>query len=143
VRVVGFDLGARRVGVAVSDSAGIMASPWGTIVRRGDAEADTDRLVEVVRDVEAEVVVVGLPLSLNGRMGPAGRAARREADALEQRLAAEGIAVETFDERLSTVSAERALRESGRRPARGCAGIDEAAATVILQAWLDRRRARE
>jgi len=94
--------------------------------------------VTAVREVEASTVVVGLPLSLSGRPGPAAQAALREADALQRALVPLGIALETADERLTTVEAQRALRESGKtgRAARGV--VDSAAAMVLLQAWLDR-----
>jgi putative Holliday junction resolvase len=82
---------------------------------------------------------VGLPLGLDGRAGPAARAALAEADALRQVLAPSGIAVESFDERLTTVTAERALAESGRRSRARRRVVDRSAATVMLQAWLDAR----
>jgi putative Holliday junction resolvase len=139
VRVVGFDLGARRVGVAVSDSGGRVAVPQRTLERTGDPDADLAALAEVVAEVAAERVVVGLPLGLDGRAGPAARAALAEADALRQVLAPSGIAVESFDERLTTVTAERALAESGRRSRARRRVVDRSAATVMLQAWLDAR----
>ena len=74
MRVVGVDLGERRIGVAVSDGTGTLASPRCTIERSGDAAADRAALAAVVEEVEARRVVVGLPLSLNGRRGPAARA---------------------------------------------------------------------
>ncbi len=85
----------------------------------------------------ARRVVVGLPLSLDGRRGPAARAAQAEADQLAQTLEPLGVAVETFDERLTTVSAERSLAEAGRRRAQPAHVVDQAAAAVMLQAWLD------
>jgi len=95
-------------------------------------------MVRAVREVEASTVVVGLPLSLSGRPGPAAQTTLREADALRRALVPLGIALETADERLTTVEAQRALRASGKsgRAARGV--VDSAAAMVLLQAWLDR-----
>ena len=137
-RVAAFDLGSKRIGVAYCDSRRTLASPWGTIERSGDPGRDLDAMVSAVREVEASTVVVGLPLSLSGRPGPAAQAALREADALQRALVPLGIALETADERLTTVEAQRALRESGKtgRAARGV--VDSAAAMVLLQAWLDR-----
>lgn len=137
MRVVGVDLGTRRIGVAVSDSTGTLASPHLVLERTGDVAADHRRLAEIVVDVGAERVVVGLPLSMSGAAGPAAEAAAAEAATLAGVV---GVPVETFDERLTTVSADRALRAGGarsrsRRPQRG--GIDKAAAAVMLQAWLD------
>lgn len=143
VRVVGVDLGERRIGVAVSDSAGAVASPRCTILRSGDAVTDRTKIAAVVTESGARGVVVGLPVSLDGRRGPAARAAQREAAALAEHLAPDGVEVEVFDERLTTVSAERRLSESGHRgPARRRV-IDQAAAAVMLQAWLDKHRRRD
>jgi putative Holliday junction resolvase len=140
VRVVGVDLGERRIGVAVSDSAGTLASPRCTIERSGDDAEDWHALAAVVEAVGARHVVVGLPLSLNGRRGPAARAAQTHADELARVFAPHGVTVETFDERLTTVSAARALRDGGHTNRAQRGRIDEAAATVLLQAWLDTRR---
>ncbi len=138
--MVGFDLGARRIGVAVSDGTGTLASPRGTIERSGDAGADRGALASMVQELGATRVVVGLPLSMNGRRGSAARAAQAEADELAAVLAPQGIAVETFDERLTTVSAARSLREAGRDGRAQRTRIDQSAAAVLLQAWLDAGR---
>ncbi len=137
-RVAALDLGSRRIGVAYSDSGRSLASPWGTIERSGDADRDRAAVVEAVRDVEAVAVVVGLPLSLSGRVGPAARAALQEADALRRELEPLGVAVETADERLTTVEAQRSLRLAGRTGRSARRVVDSAAAMVLLQAWLDR-----
>ena len=141
MRVVGVDLGARRIGVAVSDAAGTLASPWCTIERSGDGDADRRALAAVVGHVGAGRVVVGLPLSLDGRRGPAAREAEDEVRALGEVLAPQGVEVEAFDERFTTVSAGRSLTEAGRRGRRRRRVIDQAAAAVLLQAWLDGRAA--
>jgi putative holliday junction resolvase len=138
---VGVDLGERRIGVAVSDGTGTLAWPRCTIERSGDDDADRGALIAVVEEVGARHVVVGLPVSLDGRPRAAARRAQAEADALAQALAPRGISVETFDERFTTVSAARSLAEAGRPSRRQRAVIDQAAATVLLQAWLDARRA--
>jgi putative Holliday junction resolvase len=140
VRVVGIDLGERRIGVAVSDGTGTLATPRTTIERTGDDVADWGAVAAVVKEVGARRVVVGMPLSLNGRRGPAARAAQADADALALTLASTGVAVETFDERLTTVSAARSLADAGRRGRDQRATIDQAAAAVLLQAWLDTHR---
>jgi putative Holliday junction resolvase len=131
------DLGERRIGVAVSDGTGTLASPRCTIERRGDDAAAWAALVEVVEEVGAGRVIVGLPLSLDGRRGPAARAALADADELARLLAPSHVAVETFDERLTTVSAARSLAATGQRGPGQRAKIDQAAAAVLLQAWLD------
>lgn len=139
---MGLDLGRRRVGVAVSDRDGRMAVPSSTLARAGDAEIDLAALVAVIGDLEAERVVVGLPVDMDGRLGPAAQAAVAEAGQLAGALAGRNVAVETFDERLTTVTAERELGRSV--PRRGRAGgrarrklVDSSAAAVMLQAWLD------
>jgi putative Holliday junction resolvase len=135
--VAALDLGSKRIGVAYSDSGRTIASPWGTIERSGDAVRDRMAVVDAVRETEAVVVVVGLPLSLSGAAGPAARAALEEAEALRVALEPLGIAVEMADERFTTTEAQRALRASGRRGKAARQVIDSAAAMVLLQAWLD------
>lgn len=136
MRVVGIDLGTRRIGVAVSDSGGLLATPYEVIERSGDGAADRERIAEVVRDVGAGTVVVGLPLSLDGSAGPAAVAATAEADALRRVLA---VPVECHDERLSTVSAHRSLAASGVKAKARRGVVDQVAAAVLLQSWLDSR----
>lgn len=139
MRVLGVDLGSRRIGVAVSDPGGVLASPVTVLTRRGDRGADHRAIADLVREWAAERVVVGLPLSLDGSMGPAARAADEEARALAGVV---DVPVDVVDERLTTVTADRALREAApRRGARARrAVVDAAAAAVLLQSWLDGRR---
>ena len=118
-----------------------MATPYGVIQRSGDVSADRARVAEIVSEVGAGLVVVGLPLSLAGSEGPAARAALEEADALRQVL---DVPVECHDERLTSVTANRSLTEAGvtgrrRRKARKAGAVDQAAAAVLLQSWLDTR----
>lgn len=138
MRVVGIDLGERRVGVAVSDSEGRLASPHSVIERSGDPARDRGAIARVVDEVGATTVVVGLPLSLDGSVGPAAEAARAEAEALAEAV---GVPVETHDERFTSVSAGRSLARSGlRRGARRVArrrAVDKVAAAIMLQSWLD------
>ena len=136
-RVAALDLGARRIGVAYSDSGRTLASPWGTIQRSGDAARDRRTVVDAVREIEASTVVVGLPLSLSGEAGPAARAALEEAAALRVLLEPLGVLVETADERFTTVEAERSLAAAGRRGKAARKVVDSAAAMVLLQSWLD------
>ena len=137
-RVVALDLGSRRIGVAYSDSRRTLASPWGTIERSGDDARDRAAIVDAVREVGATTVVVGLPLSLSGSAGPAARAALAETEALRAVLEPLGVAVETADERFTTVEAQRSLSAAGRKGKAARRVVDSAAAMVLLQAWLDR-----
>ena len=142
-RALGIDLGSRRIGIAVSDSAGSMALPRTTLFRTGDAEADRRRLVDLILEEEAVVVVIGLPLSLDGSHGPAATSASEEAASLRVMLEGHDVEVELFDERLTTVTAHQVLAEGGTR-ARGRREIvDQAAAAVMLTAWLETRLGRE
>jgi putative Holliday junction resolvase len=134
VRALGLDLGTRRIGVALSDSAGTLATPYEVVSRSGERARDHERIAALVAEVAAEVVVVGLPLSLDGSIGPAARNVLDETGELRARLA---VGVVTWDERLSTVEAERRLRDAGLNGRGGRRVVDQVAATVILQSWLD------
>jgi len=133
-RTIGLDLGERRIGVALSDSAGTLATPYEVLTRSGDRARDRARLVELLDETGAELIVVGLPLSLDGSRGPAAQQVEAEVEELRAQL---GVPVETWDERLSTVEAERRLRAAGVRGRRRRHVVDQVAATVILQSWLD------
>lgn len=137
MRVLALDLGAKRIGVAVSDFTGTVASPLTVVVRSGSRRHDHERIAALVREEEAERVVIGLPLSLSGAEGPAARAARAEARALASVVA---VPIETFDERLSTVTAERALAEGDVRGRARRQVVDKVAAAVFLQSYLEQRR---
>ena len=129
------DLGERRIGLALSDPSGTLASPLRTIEVTGDPERDRLAVVAAARAAEAQVIVVGLPRSLSGREGPAARRARAEASALAE-VAGE-IRVELHDERFTTRDAHRALAAAGTRRRERRARVDAAAAAIILQSYLD------
>lgn len=139
-RVVGVDLGTKRVGVAVSDPGGILASPYEVLARTGDLEQDRRRLKAIVDEVEAVLVVVGLPLSMDGSLGRAATAAVEETARLAEVLAP--VPVESFDERLTTVSADRSMMQGKMNAQARRKVVDKVAAAVMLQAWLDSREAR-
>jgi putative Holliday junction resolvase len=136
---LGVDVGDVRIGVAASDRAGALATPVET-VRRG--RGDISRLGDLVEELEAIEVVVGLPLSLSGTSGVAADKATTFAERLVDEIRSRGltVSVRLFDERLTTVSAERVLRERGRTGAKRRAVVDQAAAVVILQHALDSER---
>jgi putative Holliday junction resolvase len=139
-RAVGIDLGTKRVGVAVSDTGQVLASPFEVVQRSGDLARDRARLKAIVDECEAVVVVVGLPLSMDGSVGLAASAALDEAAALADLLAP--VPVETFDERLTTVSADRSMMQRKMKADARRRVVDKVAAAVMLQAWLDSREAR-
>jgi putative Holliday junction resolvase len=132
---VAVDVGTVRIGVAASDPDGLIASPVVTLPRgRGDLE----RLAAIVSERAAVEVLVGLPRGLSGRDGAAAAAARQFAARLAGAVAP--VPVRLVDERLSTVAAERRLRETGVRGRRRRSVVDQAAAVVILQSALDAER---
>lgn len=133
-RALGLDLGTKRIGVAVSDDARTVATPL-EVVDRTDPDAARRRIGALVDEWEPTVVVVGLPLHLTGAAGAAVRFVEEEIARLGDTLE---VPIVTYDERLSTVTAERSLVEQGRdsRSRRGL--VDMVAASVILQGWIDR-----
>jgi putative Holliday junction resolvase len=142
-RVLGVDVGAVRVGVALSDPAGTLATPLVTLDRDETTWSDLDRLVELVTEHEVVEVVVGLPRTLAGREGPAAQAARAYVEDLREVLAEHAVTdlpITLADERLTTVTATRMLSDRGVRGRAQRRVIDQAAAVEILQTWLDARR---
>jgi putative Holliday junction resolvase len=130
------DVGTVRIGVARSDPSGLLATPVETVRR---AKGDLDRIAAIAAEHEAVEVVVGLPTSLSGRESHAASAARDFARVLATRLAP--LPVRLFDERLTTVTAQRDLRAGGVSAKKQRGVIDQAAAVVLLQAALDLERA--
>lgn len=139
MRAMGIDLGAKRIGIAISDRSGIIASPYSVIQRSKSRRADHERIKQVVEDEDVEIVVVGLPLTMDGRHASAARAATDEARVLATVLS---VPVELFDERMTTVAADRALREAEIAASARRKFVDKVAAAVLLQSWLDRGRPR-
>ncbi|MCL6595239.1 MAG: Holliday junction resolvase RuvX [Firmicutes bacterium] len=142
MRALGVDLGGRRIGLALSDPTGTVAQPWKAIAPKGGGDAvagAAQAVAETARALGVEVVVVGLPRHMNGQEGEGARVARAVAADLRERL---GLRVELWDERLTTVAAERALREGGVSARRRREKVDKMAAALILQGFLDARRGR-
>ena len=135
-RTLGLDVGERWIGVALSDPLGILASPL-TRIERTDDEAAVKAIAELVGKHEARAVVAGLPYSLNGNVG---QQAVRVQDFLRKLAQSLGVPVLTSDERLSTVMATQGMIEAGARRESRKGRIDAAAAALILQWYLDRRR---
>ncbi|MGB9723280.1 MAG: Holliday junction resolvase RuvX [Chloroflexia bacterium] len=135
-RLLGLDVGRRRIGAALSDPSGLLASPLGVIELRGAGEGQAE-VCAWVRAYGVARVIVGLPLHLDGSEGEEAAWVREWAERLQARL---DIPVELWDERLSTVAAERNLRESGMGRKRRRERRDAVAAALILQSYLDARR---
>ena len=136
-RRLGVDVGTVRIGVSVSDPDGILATPVET-VRRDRGTGHLRRLVSLVGELEVVEVVVGLPRTLGDRAGSSADDAVAVAEALAIRISP--VPVRLADERLTTVSAARSLRDAGVRAREQRGMIDQAAAVAILQGWLDQRR---
>ncbi len=133
-RVLGVDLGQRRIGVAVSDAARRVATPLVVVERTRDAARHRRAIADLVSEWEATLVVVGLPVSLDGTEGPAAQASREEIAALADCI---GVPVTAYDERLTTVTAHHDLSRSGLGGRQRREVVDMVAASVLLQAWLD------
>ena len=135
-RILALDVGEARIGLAVSDETGILATP-AEAIKRTDPESDARAVIAAAERMGAVRIVVGMPVSLNGAHGSQ---ARRVQGFRRILVEATDLPVESWDERFSTVEAERRLRESGVEPSRDRARLDSAAAAIILQSFLDARR---
>ena len=138
VRVLGIDYGLRRIGLALSDPTGTIASPLETVMRRAGKRPPITKLETIARERDADHLVVGLPLSLDGSESEWCAEVRSVGERLAERLSLE---VSFVDERMTSVRAERAVRASGlpKRKREDKRRIDAAAAQLILQAWLAQR----
>jgi len=135
MRALGVDLGTKRIGLATSDLSGTIATPLTTLERSRSTRSDHASLARIVTDEEVEIVVIGLPIQMNGELGLAAEAAQREAALLGTVL---DVPVILFDERMTTVAADRALKEANISASRRRLYVDRVAAAVMLQSWLDR-----
>lgn len=142
MRKIGLDVGDKTIGVAVSDELGIIAEGITTIERVG-IKKDTGRVVDMIREYGCDTVVIGLPLKLDGTDSPQTEKVREFRQKLENKLKGSGmneINVEFYDERLTTVMAERVMIEADMRREKRKEIIDRQAAIIILQSYLDSRR---
>lgn len=131
-RSLGIDLGDARVGVAVSDDLGMLAHPMETIqVKEGRV---LQRILEIAKEKGAQTIVVGMPRNMDGSFGPAAVKAREFIESLK---AESTCRVVPWDERLTTVSAQRSLHEAGKNAKAQRAMIDQVAAQILLQSWMD------
>lgn len=133
------DPGTKRIGIAVSDLTGTIASPLLVVPRSKSPRHDLAEIARIARAEEAEVIVVGLPINMDGSLGPAAKAATQFAERL---ATVAGVPVELHDERRTTVTADRAMMEAGLNAIERRQRVDKVAAAVMLQSWLDARRHR-
>jgi putative Holliday junction resolvase len=131
-RLLGLDIGHRRIGIAVSDPLGILASPHGYV--SVGADGGLKEVCALVKQLEIVRVIVGLPLAMDGRERDAAQLVRTWVERLRERVQ---VPVELWDERLSTTAAERALLESGMRREKRKLRRDAVAAALILQSYLE------
>ncbi len=128
------DWGERRIGVALSDESRIIASPHSVITRGGSLDRDLTEIARIATENEVELIIFGLPMRLDGSMGPAAKGVLEVVEKLRQKVS---MPVDTWDERLSTVAAERALIEGDVSRKKRKQKIDQVAAALFLQAFLD------
>lgn len=133
---LGLDIGSKRIGGAVSDPSGMLATPVGIVPGDESLDQMSERLREIVRQRSVDALVVGLPRHMNGDLGPEAERVQMLADEFAARL---GVPVEMWDERLTTVEATRRMVEAGVRRSKRKQVVDQLAATLILQGFLDSR----
>lgn len=132
MKILGIDFGEARIGLALSDELGMLAHPLETLrVKEGDP---LERIAEIVAREKIETIVLGMPRNMNGTYGPAAEKVKVFAESLKAKTR---CAVKLWDERMTTVAAQKSLHESGRNVKQGRAVIDQVAAQLILQGWLD------
>ena len=136
-RVLGVDFGSKRIGLAATDESNTLASPLDVLNRAEDPDDDLLAILGAAHSIGAKRIVVGLPVSLDGKQGPAAREVLDEVGKLKWLATSERIVIETHDERFSTVIAEQNMAEAKVRKGKRRRLVDAAAATVILQSWLD------
>ena len=134
MRVLGIDLGSKRIGIATSDRSGTIATPYTVLLRCGSMGGDHRNIAKMVVEEEAEAVIVGLPLNMDGSEGKAAQAARVEAARMATVV---GVPVHVHVERLTTVEADRVLMEQKMNAQARRRVVDKVAAAVMLQSWLD------
>ena len=137
MRALGIDLGSKRIGVALANSEGTVATPYEVVARSGDRARDHAQIAALATEAGAVQLVVGLPLSLDGSVGPAAARALLEAEELAE---ATGLPVATWDERFTTVTADQQLMVQNMKADARRRVVDKVAASVMLQGWLDHRR---
>ncbi|MBW4565283.1 MAG: Holliday junction resolvase RuvX [Mojavia pulchra JT2-VF2] len=138
ISALGLDLGSKRIGVAGCDRTGLIATGI-TTIERTSFERDVEQLRQLVDQRQVQVLVIGLPYSMDGSLGFQARHVQKLATRLAKALK---LPIEYVDERLTSFQAEQLLRDENRSPSRHKALIDRKAASLILQQWLDARRAK-
>ena len=134
MRSLGIDLGTRRIGVAMSDSSGVIASPLTVLARSSTHAQDHKKIQELIDEHEISCVVVGMPLSMSGKVGPAAKSAQEEIKEMEGALS---VPVYSYDERLTSKTANESMMQANMKAQARRRIVDKIAAAVMLQGWLD------
>ncbi len=139
MRTVGLDLGEKNLGVAVSDEEGLIAVPHSVLSLTGDDEADLKNVISLTTELCAKTIVVGFPISLSGKIGPAADLAKKYVERLQARV---DVPVVLHDERFTTTEANKLLKKAGEANKKSSLKkdrqkVDMVAASIILQSWLD------
>jgi putative holliday junction resolvase len=136
MRYLGIDLGSKRIGLALSDETGLIATPLTTLQVRNEPQVFAD-IIQTVNEYDIAKIIVGLPIMLNGTEGIEANRARAFADRLKQKI---NIEIDLMDERLTSIEAERRMTELRIKKQKRKANIDSAAAAIFLQTYLDKER---
>ena len=134
MRVIGIDLGSKRIGIALSDSDLTVATPLDVVERSGNVEKDHIAILKITDEWEVQKIIVGLPISLDGTLGSSAQSVMDEIKMLES---VTDIPIETHDERFTTVTAEQILLQQNVKRDKKKRVIDKVAAAIILQGWID------
>ena len=136
MRVLGIDIGSKKIGIAISNQEMTLATPLTVVHRSSQTSEDHETIKGIAHEWEVELLVVGMPLSLDGSLGAAAENVLQEITHLERNT---GISVDTFDERFTTITAKQILHDQGVSEKEQKNVIDQVAASIILQAWLDHK----
>jgi putative Holliday junction resolvase len=134
MRSLGIDLGTRRIGIAMSDSSGVIASPLTVVMRSSTHAQDHKKIQELIDEYEVDCVVVGMPLSMSGKVGPAAKSAQEE---IKELKAALSVPIYSYDERLTSKTANESMMQANMKAQARRRIVDKIAAAVMLQGWLD------
>ncbi len=134
MRVIGIDLGSKRIGIALSDSDLTVATPLDVVERSGNVEKDHIAILKITDEWEVQKIIVGLPVSLDGTLGPSAQSVM---DEIKMLRGVTDIPIETHDERFTTVTAEQILLQQNVKRDKKKRVIDKVAAAIILQGWID------
>lgn len=134
MRVIGIDLGSKRIGIALSDTDLTVATPLDVVERSGNVEKDHITILKITDEWEVQKIIVGLPISLDGTLGPSAQSVM---DEIKMLRGVTDIPIETHDERFTTVTAEQILLQQNVKRDKKKRVIDKVAAAIILQGWID------